>query len=299
MIRWFLQDVIVVSTLLLVSSQSSHAQANNPSLTDRKIEVESLVISGTQEVDSAELAEITDSMSGSTFNDDAEELGERIRAQFQDRGYFKAEMQKLDIKVIDPLASPKPVRLEAKVSEGPRFRLSNIEFTGNHALSAQELRAEFPIKIGDKFARSKIATGLESMHRLYSSHGFLDLVSIPDTKFDSGSAASLNIEVQEGRQYRMGNLEILGPVEAAEKLQVRWELSPGAVFDASYVESFVETNRSLLPSDFTQETDVGVFTDCRDGTVSVHLHLTPDAPHAALDRTKHVECPKPAGRERD
>src|ERR1700731_3856535 len=116
MIRWFLQDVIVVSTLLLVSSQSSRAQANNPSLTDRKIEVESLVISGTQEIDTAELAEITDSMSGSTFNDDAEELGERIRAQFQDRGYFKAEMQKLDIKVTDPLASPKPVRLEAQVS---------------------------------------------------------------------------------------------------------------------------------------------------------------------------------------
>jgi len=301
MIRWFLHDVMVISALLFLSCQSSRAQANNQSLNDslnnRKVEVESLVISGTQEIDSAELAEITDSMSGSTFNDDADELGERIRAQFQDRGYFKAEMQKLDIKVIDPLASPKPVRLEAKVSEGPRFRLSTIEFTGNHALSAQELRAKFPITTGDKFARSKIATGLESMLRLYRSRGFLDLVSIPDTNFDSGSTASLNIEVQEGRQYRMGNLEILGPSEVGEKLQVRWELPPGAVFDASYAATFVETNHSLFPSDFTQETDVGVFPDCRDGTVSVHLHLTSDTQHAALDRTKHVECSKPSGRE--
>jgi outer membrane protein assembly factor BamA len=258
-----------------------------------------MVISGTQEIDSAELAEITDSMSGSTFNDDADELGDRIRAQFQDRGYFKAEMQKLDIKVIDPLASPKPVRLEAKVSEGPRFRLSNIEFTGNHALSAQELRPEFPIKIGDKFARSKIATGLESMRDLYASRGFLDLVSIPDTSFDSSSTVKLNIEVQEGTQYRMDKLEISGPPEVAERLQVRWELAPGTVFDASYVGTFLEKNGSLLPLDFTQSSGVELFPDCRDGTVSVHLHLTPDAPHAALDRTKHVECPKPGGRKRD
>jgi len=208
--RRLIELILAVSSLVFVSCQSSVAQSINQSLDDRKILVESFVISGTQAVDSAELAEITDSMSGSTFNDDAEELGERIRAQFQDHGYFKAEMQKLDIKVIDPLASPKPVRLEAKVSEGPRYRLSSIEFTGNHAVSTLGLRAEFPIKVGDVFARSKIAGGLKSMRRLYSSRGFLDFTCVPDTKLDSG--LRLNIEVQEGPQYRMDRLEISGPL---------------------------------------------------------------------------------------
>jgi outer membrane protein assembly factor BamA len=202
-------------------------------------------------------------------------------------------MQKLDIKVIDPLASPKPVRLEAQVSEGPRYRLSSIEFTGNHALSAQELRATFPIKAGEEFNASKIRTGLGSMYGLYKSRGFLEFVSIPETKFDSGSAASLSIEVQEGRQYRMDKLEILGPSEVAEKLEVQWELVPGAVFSAGYVETFLEKNRSLLPADFTQSNDVELFPDCRDATVSVHLHLTEDPQHAARDRTKHVDCPPP------
>jgi outer membrane protein assembly factor BamA len=291
MMRRLLEWTLVVSPLLFVSCQSSLAQSGSQSLNDRKIVVESFVISGTQAVDSAELAEITDSMSGSTFNDDAEELGERIRAQFQDHGYFKAEMQKLDIKVIDPLASPKPVRLEAKVSEGPHYRLSSIEFTGNHAVSTPELRAEFPIKVGDVFARSKIAGGLESMRRLYGSRGFLDFTCVPDTRLDSGSR--LNIEVQEGPQYRMDKLEISAPLEVVEKLQTRWELPPGAVFNAGYVETFVEKNRSLLPADFTQSNDVEVFPDCRDATVSVHLHLTQDPQHAALDRTKHVDCRSP------
>jgi outer membrane protein assembly factor BamA len=288
---------LVVALLPFLTGRGSLAQTNDHSADDRKIIVDSFVISGTQTIDSAELAEIMNSMSGSTFNDDAEELGERIRAQFQDHGYFKMyfkmEMQKLDIKVLDPLASPKPVRLEAQVSEGARFRLSRIEFTGTHAVSSPELRAKFPLKTGDKFARSKVTAGLDGIRQLYASRGFLDFVCIPETKFDSGSSVNLSIEVQEGPQYRMGNLEILGPTEIAEKLEVQWELTPGAVFNAGYVETFVEKNRSLLPADFTQSNDVEVFTDCRDATVSVHLHLVQDPQHAALDRTKHVDCRSP------
>jgi outer membrane protein assembly factor BamA len=286
------------ASLLLVLCHSSLAQNRNPSLGDRKIVIESFIISGTQTVDSAELADITNSMAGSTFNDDAEELGERIRVQFQDRGYFKMEMQKLDIKVNDPLASPKPVRLEAQVSEGPLCRLSGIDFTGNHALSSQELRAKFPIKVGDVFARSKIAGGLESMRGLYGSRGFLEGVFIPDTELDSGSTVKLNIEVEEGPQYRMDKLEVSGLSEVAQKLQARWELAPGAIFDAGYVKTFMEANSSLLPADFTQSNGVELFTDCRAATVSVHLHLTQDPQHEALDREKQVHCPRPEDKKK-
>ena len=294
-----LDSVIVVIALLSVSCQSSLAQSKNQSLDDRKIVLESFDISGTQAVDSAELAKITNSMAGSTFNDDAEELRERIRAQFQDRGYFKMEIQKLDIKVIDPLASPKPVRLEAQVSEGPRCRLSSIEFAGNHALSSEALRAKFPIKIGDEFVRSQIVAGLNSMRGLYGSRGFIESVFIPDAKLDSSSTVKLNIEVQEGPLYRMDNLEISGPPDVAEKLQTRWKLASGAIFNPAYVGTFLEKNGSLLPSDFTPSSGVELFTDCRDATVSVHLHLTQDPQHAALDRAKHVDCPPPAKKKEE
>jgi hypothetical protein len=96
----------------------------------------------------------------------------------------------------------------------------------------------------------------------------------------------------------MDKLEILGPPEVAEKLQTRWELAPGAVFNAGYVKTFLEKNGSLLPGDFTQSDDVELFTDCRDATVSVHLHLMQGPQHLALDRTKHVDCPPPAEKRR-
>jgi outer membrane protein assembly factor BamA len=296
--RRVLAWVIVVAALLFASCPTGLSQTENHASCGPKIVVESLVISGTRAIDSAELAEITNSMSGSTFNDDAEELRERIRSEFQNHGYFSAEVQKLDIKVVDPLASPKPVQMEAEVSEGPLCRLSAIDFTGNHALSSQELRAEFPLKTGDVFARAKIAGGLESMRRLYRSRGFLETDFIPDVPSDSASTAKLNIKVQEGAQYRMDKLEIVGPPEVAERLQTRWELAPGAIFDATYVKTFLEKNSSLLPANFTESNGVTLFKDCSDATVSVHLYLTQDPQHAALDRSKHVDCSPPADKKK-
>lgn len=86
-----------------------------------------------------------------------------MRSQFQDHGYFQVVVEKFEIKVIDPLASPKPVRLEAEVSEGPLCRLSSIDFTGNHSVSSKDLRTMFPIKTGDVFKKAKIAEGLKTM----------------------------------------------------------------------------------------------------------------------------------------
>jgi hypothetical protein len=59
------------------------------------------------------------------------------------------------------------------------------------------------------------------------------------------------------------------------------------------VEAFLEKNSSLLPPDFTRSSGVELFTDCRDATVSVHLHLVEDPQHAAHDRAMHVDCPRP------
>lgn len=255
-----------------------------------KILVDSFTISGTRAIDSAELAEITNSMAGSEFENDIDELGERIRAQFQDRGYSQVEVQKVDVKVLDPLASPKPVRLEAEVHEGPVCRLVEIEFGGYRVIAADDLRAAFPIKLGDIFMRSKIARGLEGMRDLYASRGFLDFIANPKAEISSAPAVKLSVTVNEGPRYRMDKFEALTSPEVAAKLQTLWRLAPGEVYDASYVKSFLEANSSLLPPDFLPENDVEVIKNCPDASVSVYLKLGQD-PQAAAGHEKAVECP--------
>ncbi len=93
-------------------------------------------------------------------------------------------------------------------------------------------------------------------------------------------------------KYRMGSFEVVGATELTEKLQARWKLRPGTVFNRDYVETFVDKNRSLLPEDFTIDNGVALIKDCPAATVSVHLHLKDDPQHEVLDSQKRVTCPK-------
>jgi outer membrane protein assembly factor BamA len=286
--RRVIELFFVVFALLLASCPLGVTQSEKKGSSEHKILVDSLVISGTRAVDSAELAEITNSIAGSVFSDDADELQERIRDLFQEHGYFKVEVKDLTIKIVDPLASPKPVRLEAEVDEGPRYRISGIVFGGYQILSADELRANYPFKVGDVFTKSKIAAGLESMRTGAGIRGLLDFAALPDVTIDSGASLRLDIRVQEGPQYHMDKLEISGSPEVAGKLQANWALAPGAIFDHTYVRKFLAENSSFLPPGFTESSGVEVWKNCSDSTVSVHLHLTQD--RAASESAKHVDC---------
>jgi outer membrane protein assembly factor BamA len=54
---------------------------------------------------------------------------------FKNRGYFNAQVKTLRIRSSDSIAVPKPVVLEADVLEGPLYRLAEIGFVGNRAVS--------------------------------------------------------------------------------------------------------------------------------------------------------------------
>jgi outer membrane protein assembly factor BamA len=90
-------------------------------------------------------------------------MGERLRAAFQDRGYFTVEVKHLTFKPADPLGTPKPVTVEADVAEGPKYKVGEIMFLKNHVFSSERLRDDFSLKKGDVFNRDKIASGLESL----------------------------------------------------------------------------------------------------------------------------------------
>jgi outer membrane protein assembly factor BamA len=108
--------------------------------------------------------------------------------------------------------------------------------------------------------------------RLYVSNGFIDFASIPNTQNSSDATVDLSIGVMEGTQYRAGKLEIFTKKEIAEKLRTEWELPEGAVFDLSYLDKYIDRNRSLLPSRF-QRSHAQIVRDCPNATVEIRLSL--------------------------
>lgn len=287
---------IVLACLLLPFTASAECLPKQDHRNDKSggIQVGDFIMHGTQKLGSREVSAIASTFTGACFNDDSDELGERLRAEFQNRGYMMVEVKNVRIKTTDALASPKLVDVEAEVSEGPRYRISETEFTGNHAFATAELRKTLPLRKGDIFDRAKIAGGLQAMRKLYGSQGYLDAVFIPDTLADSDQYMRLSISFEEGKQYHMGGLYFQAKKETAERLQQKWDLPQGKPFDWLYIGKFVEQNRAQLPETFAEEGGVEVIQNCQEATVQVVFHIDTTQPLPSFEKATCESATPPA-----
>lgn len=282
-----LTRALLVMTCLNVFA---YAQCANDHRSDKHggIAVVDFAVTGTTSLGSAELGQLAGGFIGSCYNDDSEEMQERLRAEFQNRGYFMVEVKSLSLKSGDPLGIPKLVTVEAEVAEGPRYKVGEITFLGNHALSAERLREAFTLKKGDVFARDKIARGLESLRSLYGSDGFVDFSCIPDTEPSSDGTMILKVTITEGPQYHMGKLEIVASNERAARLRAEWKMSEGSTYDSTYITKFVEGHHGMLPEGLTPE-DVRHVSNCPKAIVDVSLTLDPREGKSDLPE-KSIPC---------
>jgi outer membrane protein assembly factor BamA len=263
---------------VLLFGLSLHAQTSHPA-NDHKVVVQDVKITGTRSIDTTELDEIAGTLTASPINNDDEAIKERLRFAFQDHGYFKSEIESVEVKTLDPLVRPILVAIEAAVSEGPQFQMGEVRFANNHAFTSEQLKAKFPFHKGERFNRSKIGKGLEAIRILYSQKGYIDFTPVPNTDIATDSV-DITVDIDEGRQYHMGNLEFGGSANAADKLRTRWELESGQPFEQTYVEKFVQRNRTLLPATFDQQSAIKYARDCKNSTVNILIDLDPEHPAA-------------------
>lgn len=245
--------------------------------TSNRIVMQEVEIDGTSTLDTKQLQEIASSLTALRVStEDEEELRQRIRDAFQQRGYFDAEVTGLKVIPLDPLAKPRPVRIEAEVSEGLHFRLSEVRFVGNTAISSNDLRQMFPLRAGEFFSTAKVRGGFDAMRKQYLALGYLDWTMVPSTDKSGSAQVALTLDIAEGPQYRMGTLEIEGKSDAISQLRGAWQLEKGQPFDPSYPGKFLEENKALLPADFQASRDLQIVRDCSDFNVLVSISLDPN-----------------------
>ncbi len=219
-----------------------------------------------------------------------EEDTERVRAEYQNRGYFKATVSDPKTEIHDtghkgariPLiqAGPgKAVDITMPIEEGDKYRLGKITFKNNKALSnSAALRNLFPLKDGDVFSREKIAKGLENLRKAYGEYGYINYTGVPDTTFDDEKKiANLEIDVDEGKQFYVRRIEFVGNTTTRDKV-IRRELAleEGGIYNSRLWEfSLLRLNQlsyfDQLKPDDPNVTDKKL--DEKDGYVDLTLHV--------------------------
>jgi outer membrane protein insertion porin family len=251
--------------------------------------ISEVILEGPVSLSSIELSTIKSQLAGACFDEQEDVIGQFVRNAFAEQGFAASDVENVSLKASDALAVPKPVTLKAEVSEGPRYRIGEIKFVGNHAFSAAKLRAAFPIKRGAIFRKSKIASGLAEIRKLYSPRGYGDLVFVPDIMFSATGTVALTVSISEGPQYRMGELKVYAKKEIADRLASEWRLREGALFDMTYPQAFADSSHSL-PSEVSRP-DVLLVRNCPEASIAVLLIVDQTDP-GLQNRPKDIRCEK-------
>ena len=145
-----------------------------------------------------------------------------------------------------PVAKPEKnggcdgVDLTIPVNEGPRYSWAKAEWSGNQALTAQELDGALSMKPGEVANGKKFDKGLSEIKKAYGTHGHIQVRMDSTPEFDDAVPnVTFKIAVNEGPQYRMGTVEFKGFSSGdAATLGKKWGLKSGEVYDQSYVGRF-------------------------------------------------------------
>ena len=159
---------------------------------------------------------------------------------YHERGYLRAAFGPPKA---TPAASPecKGVALSMDVDEGSVYVWDKAAWEGAAAFTEQELNAALGMRSREVANAVKIAKALAQVRRAYGRRGYLAVRVRPEAEFDdSARTVSYRFRIEEGAQYRMGDLAITGLDEAVtNNIRGRWRLLHREVFDEGYVDEFV------------------------------------------------------------
>ena len=119
--------------------------------------------------------------------------------------------------------------------------LGEMTWSGNTALTNQELATAFALRTGDAATRIKVDQALEAVRKAYARYGYINATISESNTRDAGRL-NYQFTVSEGRQYRMGVLTIAGLTPAdVRNLKSKWTLAAGTIYDDSYSDQYRST----------------------------------------------------------
>ena len=202
-----------------------------------------------------------------------------VRSAWQDNGYFKVLPEGKSQTVFED-AEGQHVIVTIHVDTRQQYWLGNVVFRSSDpdeplALSVGELRPLLSLQEGDVFNVAKVRESLDAMHRRYGESGYIDFVATPVTEVsDSTQRISLIFELDQGRQYRISQVEVHG-LDPGRELTLLSKLHPGDIFRKSVVEDAV---KSLAPGlnlgDEDLQKSVSLRTSQKSDTVAIIIDLS-------------------------
>ncbi len=174
-----------------------------------------------------------------------------IASYLQSRGYFDAKVG------FTTRSTEDAEEIHYTIDRGQRYTLANLEITGNQYFKQDALRERMsiipatPIRYRHgRFSNQMLQADIASIENLYHSNGFLNVAVKPalSTGFrDKEQLQSVSLHIEEGHQFLIGDVRILG-VEPETESYVRsiMQSAPGQPFSDETIALDRETVLNLF-----------------------------------------------------
>ncbi len=199
------------------------------------------------------------------------------------RGYLKAVFAPSDARILPPPApvadaqGPTEIEVDAivPVTPGKVYSTSGVEWKGTSAIPASDLAPLLHLPFGRPADAVRLLDDVNTVGKLYRSRGYMMAQIKPDAQLDDEkSTVHYDLNVVEGDQYKMGELEILGlDTQAKARMQAAWTLREGQPYNADYPRKFLDDTRQLLPRGVPWSISIHETPDTKDKTVDVEIRF--------------------------
>ena len=124
------------------------------------------------------------------------------------------------------------------IDEGPIYKVGAIILLGNTKYDDETLLAGLELKPGRTYFERKAESQAKRIVKVYRENGYIDAYVEQRPVFREGGAAVVDVEfnVTEGRQFRIGRIDIIGNERTQDKAIRRvldeFKFTPGELYDA-------------------------------------------------------------------
>ena len=189
---------------------------------------------GTKEIEQAKveerLRELSITIRLDSFVDQATEkrVANVIREMMVEKGFQDAKVEA----VHEPIAgSAKAVALKFKVTEGPKVKISTVDFVGNKMFGDGKLKRQMKNNKGGGFwifpgsgvyQEDKFEEDAQNIVNFYRQRGYIQadigqpkVKPVRDSKDGKTRYATLEVPVEEGKRFRLGEFKFQGNTKVA------------------------------------------------------------------------------------
>lgn len=197
---------------------------------------------------------------------------------YQKEGFLRTTFQLAQPQVISETADEIMVDVKLPVVEGQQYKFKGLEWTGNSVFAADKLQPLIHAPSGQPMNGIQLDHDVEAVRHLYGTRGYMKARVQPEPHFDNTeSTVAYTIQVKEGDQYKMGEIDFEGVDEkTVARLREDWKLRQGEPYDSSYpLRFFKETASADLPRGSGWTIAVHESLNDKDKTVDVQLKFAP------------------------